>query len=148
MKTRISKLIKLLYKIKIFFFFFFWIMKFFRAWCTQLNCVVSVHYSYLGVPYFQFWTLKHNLGMTYTGRSTAFKKRAIARAWAKNVPCVSAYIKILQEVRQLCMNYTQHKYLINWTIRKKDTHVQSQENLGGELWTLSLKLEIHIKTFQ
>jgi len=27
---------------------------------------------------------------------------------------------------------------MDWTIRKKDTHVQSQENLGGELCTLSL----------
>ena len=38
------------------------------------------------------------------------------------------------------MNYTQHKYLRDWTISKKDTHVQSQENLGGELWTSSLNL--------
>ena len=107
--------------------------------------VVSVHYLYLGVPYSQFWAPKHNLGMVYTGSSTTFKKRAIARSRPKNVPCVCTYIKFFQEVRQLCMKYTQHKYLIDWTIRKKDTLFQSQKNLGGELWTLSLILKQIIK---
>ena len=101
--------------------------------------VVSFHYPYIGVLRSQFWATKHNLCMMYTSRSTTFKKQAIARAGAKNVPCVCTYIKMFQELRQLCMNYTQHKYLMDWTIRKKDTHVQSQENLGAELCTLSLK---------
>ena len=54
------------------------------------------------------------------------------------MPCVCIYINIFQEVRQLCINYTQYKYLIDWTIRKKDTVVQSQHMFRGELWTLSL----------
>ena len=31
------------------------------------------------------------------------------------------YIEMFSEVRQLCLKYTQHKYLVDWTIRKKDT---------------------------
>ena len=36
------------------------------------------------------------------------------------------------------MKYTHHKYLIDWSIRKKDMAFQSQQKLGDELWTLSL----------
>ena len=121
-KTNLQNRLNFCINQKYFFFFFsFLLWNFFVPGVRSSIFVVSVHYSYLGVPYSQFWALKHNLGMAYTGRSTTFKKRAIARAWAKNVPYVCTYIKIFQEVRQLCLKYTHHKYLVNWTIRKKDT---------------------------
>ena len=101
--------------------------------------VVSFHYSYIGVLHSQFWAPKHNFGIVHTGRSITFKKQAIVRSRAENVPCVCTYIKIFQEVRQLCMKYTHHKYLVDWTIRKKDMTFQIQQKLGDELWTLSLR---------
>ena len=111
----------------------------FCAWCAQIN-------FYFFISLFIYWSLQFSILGSLTPYITLYpiingtcEKTPIWLSGTRNVPCVCTYIKFFQEVRQLCMNYTQHKYLMDWTIRKKDTHVKSQENLGAELWTLSLK---------
>ena len=82
--------------------------------------VVLFYYSCIEVLRSQFWVPKHNLGMVYMARSITFKKQPIRRSRAKIVPYVCAYKNFFEKVRQLYLKYTQHKYLVDWTISKKD----------------------------
>ena len=122
-------------------------MKFFRAWCTQLNfCCLSLLFISRSAL-FSILGSQTQFGYDVHRQEHHIQKTGNC-ARLRIVPYVCTYINIFQEVRQLCMNYRQHKYLLDWTISKKDTHVQSQENLGGELCTLSLSLLLEPLTWQ